>query len=130
MKIVIDTSVIISVITNEKHKKILINITKGALLLAPESLQYEIGYAFSAMLKRDRITIENTKKALREYDKIPIQFYSIDLERAIDIAHELKIYAYDAYFIECAATNRLPLLSIDDGMIRAAQHYGIKIIEV
>jgi predicted nucleic acid-binding protein len=130
MKIVIDTSVIISVITNEKHKNVLINITKGAILLAPESIQYEIGNAFSAMLKRNRITIENTKRALREYDKIPIQFYSIDLERAINISYDLKIYAYDAYFIECAASNRLPLLSIDDGLIRAAQQYGIKIIEV
>ena len=92
MKIVIDTSVIISVVTNEKHKNLLINITKGATLLAPDSLQHEIGNAFSAMLKRNRISIENTKKALREYDKIPIQFYSIDLEKAINIAYDLKIF--------------------------------------
>ena len=130
MKIVIDTSVIIAVITNEKHKRLLINITRGATLLAPESLHFEIGNAFSAMLRRNRITFKNTKKALKEYDKIPIQYYATELEEAINIAYELKIYAYDAYFIECAANNRLPLLSIDDGLIKAARQYGIKIIEV
>ena len=50
MGIVVDTSVIISVITNEKHKAQLIKITKGEEFLAPKSLHWEIGIAFTAML--------------------------------------------------------------------------------
>jgi predicted nucleic acid-binding protein len=130
MKVVVDTSVIISVITNESHKKTLINITKKASLIAPESLNFEIGNAFSAMFKRNRISIETALIAINSYEKIPIQFCSIDLEKSMKIADKLKIYAYDAYFIECAESNRSPLLSIDDGLIDSAKKYGLKIIEV
>lgn len=130
MKIVIDTSVIISVITNESHKDTLINITKGASLIAPESLHFEIGNAFSAMLKRNRISIETAIIAINSYDKISIQFCTIDLEKSLKIADKLKIYAYDAYFIECAERNRSPLLSIDEGLTDAAAKYGLKIIGV
>jgi predicted nucleic acid-binding protein len=130
MKITIDTSVIISVITNEKHRSTLIKLTKGKSLIAPDSLHLEIGNAFSAVLKRNRISIENALLAIQSYEKIPIQFCSIDLEKAIKISSKLNIYAYDAYFLECAERNRSPLLSIDEGMIDAAIKYGIQIIEV
>ena len=56
MKIVIDTSVIIAVITNEPHRESLLQATLGAELLAPPSVHWEIGNAFSAMLKRNKIT--------------------------------------------------------------------------
>ena len=77
MKFVIDTSIIIAVITNENHKKQLIDTTKGSELLAPSSLHWEVGNAFSAMFKRKRLTIEEAKLALIEYKKIPIQFYDV-----------------------------------------------------
>jgi len=130
MKMVVDTSVIISVVTNEHHKKKLIDITKETSLIAPESLHFEIGNAFSAMFKRNRISIETALKAIHSYEKIPIQFCSIDLEKSLQIANQLHIYAYDAYFIECAEKNRSPLLSIDDRLIEASKKYGLKIIEV
>ncbi len=130
MKIVIDTSVIISVITNESHKDALINFTKGASLIAPESLHFEIGNAFSAMIKRNRVSIEDALLAINIYEKIPIQFCAIDVKESLKIADNLKIYAYDAYFIECAQRNRSPLLSIDKGLSDAALKYGLKIIEV
>jgi predicted nucleic acid-binding protein len=130
MKIVIDTSVVISVITNEDHKEKLIRITRDAFLIAPESLHFEIGNAFSAMLKRKRISLEQTVKAVHSYEKIPIQFCSIELDKSLKIAERFKITAYAAYFIECAERNRSPLLSIDRGLTDAALEYGIKTIEV
>lgn len=130
MKIVIDTSAVISVITNEKNRNTLIKITKGESLIAPDSMHFEIGNAFSAMLKRNRISIDNALLAIKSYEKIPIQFCPIDLEKAIKISSKLNIYAYDAYFLECAERNRSPILSLDQGMIDAAKSYGIKIIEV
>ena len=43
MDIVVDTSVIIAVIANEPQRDILIDLTKGADLLAPPSVHWEIG---------------------------------------------------------------------------------------
>lgn len=63
MSLVVDTSVIISVITNDKHKLKLIKITRGEELIAPESLHWEIGNAFSDMFKRKRMEIKPAKKS-------------------------------------------------------------------
>ena len=52
MKLIIDTSVIIAVLANEPIKKKLIKLTKNVELLAPKSVHWEIGNAFSAMLKK------------------------------------------------------------------------------
>ncbi|MFA6980539.1 MAG: type II toxin-antitoxin system VapC family toxin [Ignavibacteriaceae bacterium] len=62
MSLVVDASIIIAVLTNEKNKSNLIRVTVGEDLLAPSSLHREIGNAFSAMFKRNRITLEQAKK--------------------------------------------------------------------
>ena len=57
MKYVVDASVIIAVIANEPEKERLVEITQGADLLAPASVHWEIGNAFSAMIKRGRVSL-------------------------------------------------------------------------
>ncbi len=46
MDIVVDTSAIMAVIINEAQREILIDLTRGANLLAPASVHWEIGNAF------------------------------------------------------------------------------------
>lgn len=130
MNIVLDTSVVIAVITDESHKPKLIDTTRGASLIAPSSLYLEIGNAFSAMFKRNRITVEEALDAVEACNRIPIKMHPPDLKIALKIAHELGIYAYDAYFIECAHTHRCPLLTLDENLRKAAGRYGIKTIGV
>jgi len=130
MGLVVDTSVIISVITNEKHKLQLIKVTRGEELIAPESLHWEIGNAFSAMFKRKRIDINLAKRALKYYQKIPLRFVEINLEESLEIAYNYSIYAYDAYFIECARNYKLPLLTLDYSLIDVAKKIGLLTKEV
>ncbi len=61
MNLVVDTSVIIAVIANEPEKASLVTQTQGADLFAPRPIHWEIGNAFSAMLKRRRVTVEQAK---------------------------------------------------------------------
>jgi len=130
MKLVVDTSVIIAVITNEIHKKKLIEITKGIQLIAPLSLPWEIGNAFSAMLKRKRIALEQAIEAIYAYKKIPIRFYEVELETAIELSHALNIYAYDAYFIACSLKFNIPLITLDTGLIDAAKRAQVNVKEI
>jgi predicted nucleic acid-binding protein len=130
MKIIIDTSAVIAVITNEIHKEKLILTTKGADLIAPSSLHWEIGNAFSAMFKRGRITLDQAKRAIEAYGEIPIQFSDIELSEALQLAEELNIYAYDAYVIGCASKHKAPLVTLDRGLIEAATRAGVKVREV
>jgi predicted nucleic acid-binding protein len=130
MKIVVDTSVIIAVITNERHKKDLIRITKGSELVAPSSLHWEIGNAFSAMFKQNRIDLERALQAINAYNKIPIQFYDVTLDSALEFSHKFNLYAYDAYFLICAKDLNIPLLSLDQVLIARAKESGLNVFEV
>ena len=130
MKIVVDTSVIIAVITNESHKHQLISITRGSDLIAPMCLHWEIGNAFSAMFKRKRASLDQAVNALSNYRNIPINFIDIELKKALELSYSHNIYAYDAYFLVCAIQYKSPILSLDNGLVNIAHKIGIKVIEV
>jgi predicted nucleic acid-binding protein len=130
MNIVIDTSILIAVIANEPQRDMIIEITRGADLLAPPSVHWEVGNAFSAMLRRNRITLAQTLRALEVYGQIPIRLANVELEDSLTIAAQLNIYAYDAYLIRCALKYNAPLISLDEGLVRAAQQMKVRIIEV
>lgn len=130
MKLVVDTSVIIAVIADEPEKPMLITKTQGFELVAPRSLYWEIGNAFSAMLKRQRITLEQAKAAVEIYLQIPLNLIEIDLMHALELASRFKIYAYDAYVIACAMNQSCPLLTLDKGLSYAAKAAGIDVVEV
>lgn len=108
----------------------MIGITEGAYLIAPSSLHWEIGNAFSAMFKRRKITLEQAITALRAYEQIPIRFSDVELDTALELSARLNVYAYDAYFIACAMEHRSPLVSLDDALLGAAQRSGVAIREV
>lgn len=72
MNIVIDTSALIAVIADEPERPKLIEVTIGTDLIAPQSVHWEIGNAFSAMFKRKRISLEQAEQALEIYHQIPI----------------------------------------------------------
>ena len=61
-EIVIDTSALISVIVDEPERKNIIEVTSGNTLVGPGSIPWEIGNAFSAMFKQNRITLEHIEK--------------------------------------------------------------------
>jgi predicted nucleic acid-binding protein len=130
VELVVDTSVIIAVIANEPEKPALVEQTTGATLLAPASVHWEIGNAFSAMLKRKRIRPEQARAAVQVFHTIPIRWLDIDLEEAIDLAAQLDIYAYDAYIIAAAQKQKCSILALDGGLIHAAKAAGVPVLEV
>ena len=130
MNLVVDTSVLIAVLTDEPERQRLIARTKGVDLIAPASVHWEIGNALAAMLKRNRITLEQVKIVLEAYYQIPIRFFEVDLVTAMGMAARHNLYAYDAYILACAQENRCNLLSLDKGLLHAARNAGLGIVEV
>jgi predicted nucleic acid-binding protein len=130
MEIVIDASAVLAVIANEPSKKSLIKLTKGAHLIAPASLHWEIGNALSAMLKRKRINLYQALRAVEIYNNIPIRNADIEIDHALRIAAESNIYAYDAYMIRCALRYNAQLLSLDKNLLETARKLGVETIEV
>ena len=130
MEIVVDASVLIAVIVNETEKEQLVAVTQDAELIAPMSVHWEIGYAFSSLLKRGRVTIEQALQAIDMYLEIPVRFVEVELANSLELAGALGIYAYDAYLLRCAEKYRLPLLTLDKQLIQAAKNKGISVLEV
>lgn len=130
MRVVADTSVIVAVIAGEPDRDRLIELTQGADLIAPPSLHWELGNALAAQIRRGRLTLAQAEHLLRVYQTIPIQFVEVSLAAALEIAKARGIYAYDAYMIACAEKYRCALLTLDKGLIRAAEEAGIDVMEV
>jgi predicted nucleic acid-binding protein len=128
--LVVDASILIAVITNKAVKVKLIHLTQNLDLMAPYSVHWEIGNAFSAMFKRKRISIDDALQAIKAYKQIPIRFVNSEIEEAIQLAYSLKIYSYDAYLIQCAIKYNSPLLSLDQGLINSAKLLEVKVVEV
>ena len=130
MDLVVDTSVIIAVLTSEPERRALIRLTRGANLLAPASVHWEVGNALAAMFKRGRIDAGQIRRVLRAYERIPVRHVEVDLEGALDLAIEHGIYAYDAYVIACARGQRCRIVSLDQGLLRVASAAGVGVLEV
>jgi predicted nucleic acid-binding protein len=115
---------------NEKSKPGLIKITEGEDLIAPSSLHWEIGNAFSAMFKREKIELKMAEKAIEFYKAIPLKFVDVDIYKAVELAHKYNIYAYDAYFLECARNYKSSLLTVDNRLKELAKQMNINVKEV
>jgi Predicted nucleic acid-binding protein, contains PIN domain len=85
MEIVVDTSVLIAVLTGEATRDHVIARTQGAELLAPGSVHWELGNAFSALLKRRRLKLTEVQAALAAFAQIPIRYVDVDLATALEL---------------------------------------------
>lgn len=130
MDITIDTSALLAVLLNEKHKPTIIEATRGHDLQAPNSLDAEIGNALSAMFKRGRITLEQVTQVLKQFKEIPIRRTTLRLPKALELAIAHDIYAYDAYVLDCARQYRSPLISLDRRLVGIGHKMELHIIEV
>ena len=130
MDIVTDTSALIAVIMNEPEKRTIISVTAGNTLVCPKSIRWEIGNAFSAMFKRNRIDLHLAQKALSVFEVIPIRYLDVDFSHSLKIAHDKQIYAYDAYFLDCAIRYKFPMITLDNRLKAKAKQIGINILEV
>ena len=103
--------------------------TTGATLIAPASLHWEIGNALSSLVKRKKVTEKEVDFVLEEYSKIPIQFVDADLKTSLALVSKHSIYAYDAYMLVCAKQFKVPLLSLDKGLMEVAKKEHVRFLE-
>jgi len=130
MNIIADTNIFLAVALDEPEKDIIIEKTGNANITAPDILPYEIGNALSAMLKRHQITKDEVLPTLEATKNIPVRLLTVDISEALKIAIEFNIYAYDAYFLQCAKATSYPLCTLDKKMTDVAIELRIPLIGV
>jgi predicted nucleic acid-binding protein len=129
MKIIADTNTFIAVALNEPEKGRIIRLTKGHDLIAPDVLPFEIGNALTTLMKKSSLKKDEIVPVWELVRQIPVDLRHTDIQSALKIAIKFNLYAYDAYFLECAFNLRSPLLTLDLGMQRVAREIGITILE-
>jgi predicted nucleic acid-binding protein len=130
LELVVDSSVLIAVLTGEPARDRLIASTQGAELLAPGSVHWEFGNTLSALLKRRRLKLPEVQAVLTAYAQIPIRLVEVELAAALELGDRLGLYGYDAYLMACARRQRAPLLTLDARLGRVAQEAGVQVLEV
>jgi predicted nucleic acid-binding protein len=128
--IAIDTSAILSVLLGEASRPALIAATEGCSLISAPSLPWEVGNALIAGVRRRRLTEQMVLRAWESYGRIPVRLAPLDTGGALKLAVALHLCAYDAYMLETAADARVPLLTLDAALARAARSIGIRVMEL
>ena len=130
MKIVADTNTFLAVALDEPERAGLIEATDGHELVAPAVLPFEIGNALSALARRKIISERQLAIAWDAATAIPVELATVDTRTALLLAGHFGIYAYDAYFLQCAQETKCPLLTLDRGLKRVAEELSIKLVEL
>ncbi len=129
MKIVADTNIFLAVALEEGSKEWIVEITDGYDIYAPEILFYEIGNAISAMVKRNQVKTKEVESVYSVTQKVPVSLVKVDISKALSIAVQHNIYAYDAYFLQVAKMLSSPLITLDERLKLVAKNMKIEIKE-
>ena len=129
MDIVTDTNIFLAVVLSEPEKEDIIRLTSEANAISPEILPYEIGNALSAMVKRKQLTHDEALLAFEVSNSISVRLVPVDIQQALSLALEYNIYAYDAYFLQCARRLSCPLITLDKRMKNIAYDLNIEVVE-
>jgi predicted nucleic acid-binding protein len=128
--VVIDTSAVLAVLLHEPQRPALIGLTREATLLAPGSVPWEVGNGLIAGFRRGRLTARDVHDGWLSFEGIPLRLVEVRIARALTLAQQYGLYAYDAYVLELARAQRAPLLTLDRRLLDAAADLGIEPLEV
>jgi predicted nucleic acid-binding protein len=128
MEMVSDASAFLSVVLDEVDREWVIERTSGYRIVSPEVLPYEIANALIAVTKKRRLTDKDALRAFSISQSIPVRLVPIRIHDAIKIAVKFRIYAYDAFYLQCCLETKLPLISLDNRMCDVAKGLEIKVV--
>lgn len=76
------------------------------------------------------MTLDEARKGLVIFDSIPLRYIKPDFVNTLKISKQSNMYAYDAYFLDCAIRHKAPLLTLDRKLKIAAQNLNVETMEV
>ena len=99
-----------------------------------ETLEYLQTFArFPFALRRflqHRLTLDEAKKGLSIFKSIPLRYLEPDFVMVLKLSKQSNIYAYDAYFLDCAVRYKAPLLTLDQKLKASASNLNVVTMEV
>jgi predicted nucleic acid-binding protein len=129
MNVVADTNIFLAIALDEPEKQQIIELTVGSHIVAPTILIYEIGNALTALVKRHRLSPEEAKMAFQSTQNIPVKLTHSKIQQSLEIAFQFNLYAYDAYFLQCAQSFKCPFITLDRRAKEVAKALNIVVLE-
>ena len=84
--------------------------------------------AIMAVIVKEPEREEQMINAFDYFRQIPMRNVEVDVKKALEIAWDYKIYAYDACYLEASKRLNLSLLTFDSNMIKVGRELGITIL--
>ena len=109
-----------------------VRLLAGASPVAPALWVYETINGLEVMRRRGRLDAQAMDEALEVLRLLPLELEPPDVERAsvavAGFAQQFNLSVYDAAYLELAKRRRLPLLTLDEALRRAARKARVKLV--
>ena len=132
--IIIDTSSILRIAKDDEDCEAEVAAVAGKTLIAPESVRWETANALAQQVFKNHITQRQADMALWFTLRMWIEYVPVNRVNAMLIAMDRRIMSYDAFVLQCAREQKLPLLTsekdIPGRMPDHARQLGITLVEL
>lgn len=133
MQFVLDASAVLArLVADEDLPVAAARALETALPVAPSLWVYETINGLEVMRRRGRLDAETMDDALEVLRLLPIELEPPEVDLAsssvLDVARQFGLSMHDAAYLELAKRRRLPLLTLDEGLRRAARKGRVKLV--
>ncbi len=108
------------------------SFAQGAHAWVPAIWLYEVINAFIVAERRKRITPQKIEGFLEVLESLPVYVDALpnftDLRRIMNLCREQNLASYDAAYLELAQRKGIPLATLDQRLITAAENLNIELL--
>lgn len=137
IEFVLDCSISISwclLDEDDDYANSILALMKDATAFVSEIWSLEVVNTLLVAERRNRMTIEQSEKAINLLESLPIMIDSLTssqaFKRTLILGRQQGLASYDAAYLELALRKGLPLATNDNRLIEAANYYQVRLMEV
>lgn len=117
---VIDASALAAVLFGESRNREVEERLRGAVMVAPTLLPYELGNTCLKKMAQDPDRRPQLREALSYYSRLQIEEVEIPLWEVVPLAEAAKLSFYDASYLWLSRSLGVPLVTLDRKLEDAA----------
>jgi len=119
---VVDASAIAALVFVEAEADDVADRLRGADLVAPTLLAYEIANVAAVKLRRRLITRAAAETGLTLFARLDVRLHPVEARAAFALAEETALTAYDAAYVWLARSMSADLVTLDARVQRSFRH--------
>jgi predicted nucleic acid-binding protein len=119
---VIDASALAALLFAEPEAESVLEQIEDGPLAAPRLLPYEIASVCLKKMRRHPKKRDMILSAYKLWDRIPIEWVDVPLEKAVLLAEQHSLTLYDATYVWLARAFGADLITLDQQVLKAFRH--------